>query len=174
MFSSTSAQKILNFFCQHPLESFFSAQVAVRLKLSKGGTSQILRQLVKEGLLRSERKGRMIFYRVDARSPVIKQFKVLQNVALTESIVQKIKSLSERIILFGSSARGEDTQDSDLDVCVVTREKTQVQRLIPQFKARRKIQAIVYTPQEYAGLDVKEPVFSQEIKKGIVLWQRDS
>ena len=115
----------------------------------------------------------MIFYRVDSKSPLIKQFKVFRNVTLAEELTRKIKTFSEKIILFGSCARGEDTPESDLDIFVVSREKDKVRGLIAPVKEKRKVQLVIKTPQEFIILDQKEPVFYEEIHRGIVLWEKE-
>lgn len=171
---STPAQKIWDFLCQNPQESFYSSQVAVRTGLSKGGTNQILRSLAKQGVVEVEKKGRMIFYRVDARSPFIRQFKILRNIALVDSLIKKIKPLAERIILFGSCATGDDTPASDIDLFVLSREEEKIQKLIPEVKDRRKIQLVIKSPQEFLALASKEPVFYGELQKGVVLWEKGS
>ena len=55
-FSQTTTQKILDFLCGNPYESFYSAQIASRTLLSKGGTNQALRKMAKEGLLTLSRQ----------------------------------------------------------------------------------------------------------------------
>lgn len=174
IFLSTAAQQVWDFLCRNSQETFYSAQVASRTGLSQGGTNQALREMARQGLVKVERKGRMLFYRVDARSPLIRQFKVLRNLALVEELIRKIKPLSERIVLFGSCARGEDTPDSDLDIFVVAGDKDQVRRLMKENKDRRKVQLLTKTPQEFIALETKDPVFYQEVQKGMVLWEKES
>lgn len=172
-FSSTTDQKILDFLCAHPFESFFGAEIALRTLLSKGGTNQALRQMAGEGLLKTEKKGRMIFYGVDPKSAIVKQYKVLKNVAFLEPAIEQLKSLSERIVLFGSCAKGEDTEESDIDLLVVSSYKEKARHLIlSQSRLKDKIQLIIKTPQEYIGFDKREPVLFEEIKKGIILWEK--
>jgi len=172
-FSTTVTQKIMDFLCRNPYESFYSAQIAAKTNLSKGGTNQALRKMAKEGLLKAQEKGRMIFYKVDAKSPVVKQFKVLKNVTSLAGLVDKIKPYVERIVLFGSCAQGEDAENSDVDIFVVSGENDKVRRLTLSFRIRRKIQLLVYAPQEYIQFDKKEPVLYEEVKNGIVLWEKE-
>lgn len=170
---STVAQQAWDFLCRNPQQAFYSAELASQTGLSKGGVNQILRVMARQGLLKTEKKGRMIFYRVDARSPLVKQFKVLRNVTLVEELTRKIRFFCEKIVLFGSCARGEDTPESDIDIFIVSREKEQVRVLVPQGENQRKIQLVIKTPQELIVLDKKEPVFYQEIQRGIVLWEKE-
>ena len=172
-FSTSTSQTILAYLCRHPQESFYSGEIAKETALSKGGTNQSLHELARQGVLKTEKKGRMIFYSVDIKSPLIRQYKVLQNIAPLEDVVKKLKPLAQRVVLFGSCAKGEDTQESDVDLLVVSRDKERVRALVPETKEKRKIQLLVKTPQEYISLEEKEPVFYQQIQQGIVLWQKE-
>mgnify|MGYP001578628529 CR=1 FL=1 len=173
-FSSTIEQKALDFLSRDPHSSFYAAEIASRLGLSKGGVNQSLRKMAEEGLLRTEHKGRMIFYSVDPGSALVKQFKILNNVAALQPLVGGIKDISQRAVLFGSCASGENTGESDIDLFVVTDNKEKVKKLVlSNGRSREKIQLILKTPQEYMGFEKKEPVFFDEIAKGVVLWQKD-
>ena len=173
---SKTTQKILEFLCGHPFESFYGVQVALETDLSKGGVNQALRALSKQGLIDAETKGRMTFYKVDLKSPLIKQFKVFHNVAWAQKFIKKITPLSERAVLFGSCASGENTAESDVDIVVIAREgeKAKIRLLLPESKDKRKIQVVVKTPQEFISLEEREPVFYQEIQRGITLWEKGS
>lgn len=173
-FSSTASQKILDFLSKNPRSSFYSAQIAMETRLSKGGTNQALHQMAKEGLLRAEKKGRMIFYNANPKSAIVKQYKILKNVSMLEPVIEKAKEFSERIVLFGSCAQGEDTEESDVDIFVVSGSEEKVRNLILwQSRLKRKIQIIIKSPQEYISFDKKEPVLYNEIKKGIILWKKE-
>ena len=170
--STSTSQIILTFLCQNPQQSFYSGELAEKTSLSKGGTNQSLRELAHQGILKTEKKGHMTFYSADLSSPSVRQFKILRNVATLESIVNKLRPFTDRVVLFGSCAKGEDTQESDVDLLVVSRDKDHIRSLIPETKAKRKIQLLLKTPQEYVQLENKEPVFFKEIQQGVVLWQK--
>ena len=172
-FSSTTTQKILDFLCENPYESFYSAQVALKTNLSRGGANQALRRMAKGDLVVTEKKGRMVFYRVDSKSPIVKQFKVLKNVTALAGLVEKIKPYAERIVLFGSCAQGEDTQKSDVDIFIVSGDKERVGRFILSLRSKREIQYIIKSPQEFIGFDKREPELYAEVKKGIILWEKE-
>lgn len=171
--SSTIAQKILDFLCQNLYDSFYAAQVASRLNISKGGTAQELHKMAGKGFLKTEKKGRMIFYRVDSKSALVKQFKILRNVARLQKIIKRIKPHCERIILFGSCAQGEDSEKSDIDIFVVSSDKEKIRRLVLETRIKREIQLIIKSPQEYISLDKKNAVFYEEVKRGIILWEME-
>jgi len=57
--------------------------------------------------------GRFQLYSVDQANPLVKQFKVLLNVAGLGPLLLRLQPLTTRIILFGSAGRGEDSFGSD-------------------------------------------------------------
>ena len=173
LFSTSSSQAIVSFLSRHPQQAFYSREIADKTHLSQGGTNQSLRELADHGLITTEKKGRMVFYSVDIKSPLIRQYKILRNITLLGDIVKKIKQFAERVVLFGSCARGEDTKESDIDLLVVSRDKERLRELVPQTKDKRVIQLLIKTPQEYVNLENKEPVFFKEVETGVVLWQRE-
>jgi uncharacterized protein len=75
----------------------------------------------------------------------------------------------EKIILFGSVARGEDGEDSDIDLLVISREKfetkNRVMRKVTDFMLKEEvyISVKVISPDEYALL--KNTHFISQIEK---------
>ena len=174
IFSKTE-HKILAFLCRYPFKSFYAAEIADKASLSKGGTNQVLHALAQKGLLETKTKGRMTFYQVDIKSPLIKQFKILHNIVWIQGLAKKITPYSERSVLFGSCAKGEDTAESDVDILIIAKEgeKSKIRSMLPEKKDNRTIQLVIKSPQEYVALENKEPVFYKELQEGIVLWQRE-
>ena len=84
--------------------------------------------------------------------------------------MNKLKEISEKIILFGSCADGEDTSESDIDLLVLTNEKEKVNKKILNTKFNRKIQAVVVNTSDLIKIKEKDKAFYQEINKGITLW----
>lgn len=171
-FSSKINQQILEFLCEHPNDSFYSSQIAQKTGLSIGGVNQTLRSLTKDSLLKAEKKGRMTFYQVDTSSPIIRQFKVFHTILLLNPLVEKLQSFADKAVLFGSCAEGINTEDSDIDLLVVSNQKDDINNVFTKFKSKQKIQLILKSPQEYVSLEKKEPVFFAEIEKGTPLWQK--
>lgn len=169
---SKNIQKVLAFLCDHSNESFYSNQIAEKVNLSKGGISQTLRLLANEHLLQSEKKGKMLFYQIEASSPIIRQFKVFRTIIQLDPFVKKIQLFANKIFLFGSCAEGTNIEDSDIDLLVMSRQKDSVSEVFNKFKSKQNIQLILKSPQEYVSLEKKEPLFFTEIEKGIPLWQK--
>ena len=73
--------------------------------------------------------------------------------------------------LIGSFARGEQTEDSDIDLFVLSNQPESAQRIIQKSSLSEKIQPVIKKQVEFIGLDKKKPLFYQEIEKGIILWE---
>lgn len=84
----------------------------------------------------------------------------------------------ERIILFGSYARGERDPWADLDVVVIQPTNLpfiqRTRRLLEDFDPRVAMDVLVYTPEEFAELSQSRDFFKEEIlAKGRVLYERE-
>lgn len=92
--------------------------------------------------------------------------------SITEQIVKKYKP--EKIILFGSAARGEFGEDSDLDFFVVKDDPQDLHdRIVTLYRLVEKdlpADFLVYTPQELEKrLALGDPFIHSIIKEGRVL-----
>lgn len=85
--------------------------IASELKLSKGLVSKYFNILVKQGILK--RLGTK-FSITD--SPLTKAVKILLNIRKFDTKIFKKYSFVESVGLYGSCARGENTEDSDTDI----------------------------------------------------------
>jgi len=120
----------------------------------------------------------MYFYSVDKTNPYLREFKILANLLLIEPLVEKLKGLSHKIILFGSWAEGSDNEDSDIDLFIVSSEKEKVLSVVNKFSysARlynRKVQSIINAPEDLLKKSKEEKVFHEQVEKGKVLWERE-
>lgn len=170
-FISTSHQHVLAFLASRPDARYYDAEITKATGLSAGAVNQALRDLAKDGYLIQETKGRMKFYSIDIDNPIIRQFKVLLNIVELNPLVEKLKEYSKRIVLFGSAAKGKNTEESDIDLFVMTNEPEEIRNIIFGDELAEKIQLVVKTPTEYASMSEKEPVFYERVMKGMVLWE---
>jgi len=171
IFMETINQKILGYLIQCPGEQFVANEIQEKVKVSKGGLNQSLRKLAKEGFVNREKKGKIYLYSLNHNNVIVKQFKILKNIELLFPLVGKLKKYAEKIILFGSSARGEDTFESDIDLFILTKIPIETDNMLKKCRYRRKLQAIIRTAVDYSNMEQKEPVFYEEIKRGITLWE---
>ena len=87
--------------------------IAVKLKVSKGLVSKYLDLLVKEGIAKRS-KGKYLI--VD--SAITKGTKILINISGIDISIFKKYEFVEAAGLYGSCAKGEDFEDSDIDIWI--------------------------------------------------------
>lgn len=157
------------------MEEFHERAVMRISKVSKGSANKILRQLARLDLLTREKRGRMVFYKLNMKNAVAKQFKILFNIWGLKELVDKIKQSSKKIILFGSCAEGIDVKESDIDLFIITEEKEFVKRSISDFnkKSKRKISPIIVDSTEFIKLRKEDKPLYEKIDRGIVLWEME-
>lgn len=169
---ATNRQKVLSFLLDHPDKVFYDREISRLSGVSRAGTNFALRDIYKEGLIKREKRGRMYFYSIDIANPLIKQLKITQNITRLSNLLEKLKPFSLKVILYGSAAKGTNTQESDLDLFILTREKNEIKKIIFESSLREKIQYVSQTPNEYARSKEENPVFHKEISEGIILWDQ--
>lgn len=103
---------------------------------------------------------------------------------ITEILNDIVKRLVEgyapqKVILFGSYARGEAEEDSDIDLLIIKdTEKPplerwqEVKRLLRDCSRRASVSPLVYTSEEIAHrLSVKDFFIEEVLEEGIVLYE---
>jgi len=95
-----------------------------------------------------------------------------------KNIVEKIveKKSVEKIILFGSYARGDETHDSDIDLCIITNNQEKV-KLTWHIReaifdvAQHSVDLVMYNQNEFTERAISDTTLeSQILKTGVVLY----
>jgi predicted nucleotidyltransferase len=76
------------------------------------------------------------------------------------------------VILFGSAGRGENDADSDIDLFVLAGDPAVAREVLRPFVPKYRLQTVVVTPTDESGLKEKDKVFYEEVRRGIVLWEK--
>jgi predicted nucleotidyltransferase len=158
-----------------PMGRYHGREVVRRTGVSAGGSNQMLRSFANLGLLLKEKQGRMLFYRANMNNAVVKQLKILFTLFQLDNLIKQTEQFSDRIILFGSSAEGTDVKDSDIDLLLLTYEKSQLTDVVHKFnaKSRRRIAPIILDPHGFSKLRREDTALFDRISRGIILWQKD-
>lgn len=174
-FITPTALKVLEFFFANPMEEFHEREVMRKSRISKGSANKMLRQLARLDFLIREKRGRMVFYKLNMRNVVVKQFKILYNTWKLKELVEEIKQTSKKIILFGSCAEGIDVKESDIDLLIIAEEKKFIKESISNFnkKNRKRISPITVDSNEFIKLKKEDKPLYEKIDRGIVLWETE-
>jgi predicted nucleotidyltransferase len=115
---------ILGWLLGHPDEEFFLRQLVRQTGLSPGSVQRELDTLVRAGLVVRKAQGRQVYFRADASSPVFSELRSLfvKTAGLADVLREALRPLAGRILIacvFGSAARHELRNDSDIDLLVI-------------------------------------------------------
>jgi predicted transcriptional regulator len=174
---STINQKVLSLLVKFSDQEFYEREVSRRLEISAGSANRALNKLYSDGAITRRRKGKMYFYSIDSSDAVLKEFKKMVNLMLVEPLVEKLKRISSRIVLYGSCAVGTDNSESDLDLFIVSNNKKRVSNVISTFNfpmgfENIHIQSVIRTPVELLRGGESARTFMEEVERGILLWER--
>lgn len=168
----TNYQKILEFFANHPSGEYVEKDIQAATAVSKAGVNIALRALSKDGLVDRKRKGRLSFYSVNLDNPLIRQIKVLANLIEINPLIHGLKDSSEKIVLFGSASTGVNIEESDIDLFILASQPNKILEIIGKSGLAEKVQAVIKKPIDYLVLKKKDPVFYDEVSRGVLIWEK--
>ena len=161
-------------FHEKPMQELHEREVVRRAGISKGSANTILRKLSEINVLERDKRGRMVFYSLSIENAVARQFKVLFNVYSLNELVNEIKQYCKKIILFGSCSEGTDTEESDVDLFILTNEKSKVNSKVTSYqKIGRRIAPVIVNSNEFVELRRKDKPLYDRILKGTSLWETE-
>lgn len=170
----TPPQKVLDFMVREPGKQFTAGEIQSGTKLSRAGTNAALRKLTAEKLILREKKALIYLYHIETiNRPLIKQLKIVQNLVLIAPLVDRLKTAAEKIILYGSCSRGENTVDSDIDLLILTHDKESAEAETGRARIGKKLQIIYRTPVDFTEMEKKDREYYEEVSRGLVLWEAE-
>lgn len=172
-FMTPTALKVLDHFFAHPMAEFHEREVIRATEISKGSANRILRKLAELAILGRSEKGRMVFYRLRASDPFVKQMKAAENVWALRPFVEGFKESARKIMMFGSCAEGTDVAESDIDILILTRDKNAAKNRVSAFNqsSKRRISPIILDMDEFSSMRKDDLPLYERIDRGIVLWE---
>jgi predicted nucleotidyltransferase len=127
MLEKNNKYKILKVFLFNPTESFRLRELSRITKISPLSVMNYLKELEKEGLIKSYIKRKIPFYTSDRDNENFREYKKiaiqyeLYKSNLIEYLWQKLSP--DAIILYGSYSKGESLEQSDIDLFIIGKEK---------------------------------------------------
>ncbi len=147
MLQKSSMQIVAEVFFRFPNEEHTLKEISNRTKIAHTSVKQNLHNLVKRGIIqqRIEKRGKRRFpvYKADKNKRLFIRDKKIYNLQLLmeSGVIQYIeeKLMPKCIVVFGSFQRGEDTEESDVDLFVESK-KEDIQLTQFEKKLGRKIE----------------------------------
>ena len=120
--------KFVEFFLINSYKEFYIRELAKKLKISPFATKKYADILVKEGLILDEKKANLRYLKANISSLFYKHLKISYSLRqlLKSGLIEFLKenlANTTSIVLFGSLAKAEDTDESDVDILVIGKQK---------------------------------------------------
>ena len=135
---------VLRFFLVHPAAEIHLRGLSRKLNISFPWVRKLVSVLVNRGLLISKKERGLVIVTANREDQMYQATKRSYNLlslhqcGLVNMLIDKY-SHPETIILFGSYAKGEDTEQSDIDIAVMTKRKVELNLYPFEKKLERKI-----------------------------------
>lgn len=117
-------QRLLGALFGRPDRSWYAAELAKRLGVMRSGVQRDLKAMTEAGLLKSHRKGHMVFFQANENAPVFPELHglIVKTVGLVDVLRETLAPLAKNItvaFVYGSVADFREQPDSDIDLMVV-------------------------------------------------------
>ncbi|MCX6768443.1 MAG: nucleotidyltransferase domain-containing protein [Candidatus Micrarchaeota archaeon] len=155
--------ELLKFFLEHPTQKFHAQQLVKSVNIYRNGILGGLHELTNAGILRSEEIGRVIQYSLIRENPIVKQLKILLALDKLMPALEKLKGSGVEAYLYGSCARGEDTEESDIDLLLIG--NLGRAEVLGKLGRIEKLKPIYFTFLEYSSLARKDKAFYERVEK---------
>ncbi|MBW2983424.1 nucleotidyltransferase domain-containing protein [Candidatus Woesearchaeota archaeon] len=162
-------RRIMEHFLQHPTAKLRVRQVERETGISLPSVIRHVKRLAQEGILKQQEIGGVTLYTADRANEAYKKEKRLHNLrAIHESgllrhLIDELDNPS--IILFGSYDKGDDTEDSDIDLYIQTPSKKKPRLDAYEKKLERSIQPHISKRLD----DIKNDELKDNIINGTIL-----
>lgn len=162
-------KKIKEHFLENPTEKLRVREIERKLDLSLPSVIRYCKELTKEGILRTEEIGSVVFYTADRTNSKYLLEKKLYNIRkfYKSGIIDYLKhELSNpAVVLFGSYAKGEDIEKSDIDLYIETPSKKELNLEDFENRLKRKIQVL----RSKSLKEIKNPHLANNIINSITV-----
>ena len=163
--------KVLEHFIKNPTQEFYAREIATAIKASPASVKNCCDLLAREGILKSRKRGRMIFYKLDNDIFLVKELKRAYHLLLLkEAGIEKICS-EGTIAIYGSISIGDVDERSDIDVLVIGYGENVDFNTIKKIENNlgRKIHLTIFTPIQWEALKKRGDPFVKNVLKNHIL-----
>jgi predicted nucleotidyltransferase len=170
---SQITKTLLNYFFINPASRVYVNELYRNLKIDKRNLVRKLKELEKEGILKSETSGNLKLYSVNRNYPLYREYRkiVLKTIGFEDKlkkILEKIEGVKEAYI-YGSYAKDKMAIHSDVDLLIVGNHNLvllqgELNRL--QKEIKREINVVNIDEREFKKrIKNKDPFISEILKE---------
>jgi len=173
---SSITQKLLSYFFLNKTKELYVNELARLLGIDPKNLDRKLKELEKEGLFKSEFKGKQKYYSINQSFPLLKEYEQIANKTIgleyqLKNTLKKIEGLEEAYI-FGSYARDKLNVLSDVDLLIIGSHKSldADKAILPLYGTLgREINTIDMTKKEFEGKKRKKnPLIKDIFSKPVI------
>jgi len=159
---------IKGYFFIHPTAKLRVREIERTLKLPLPSVIRYCKELEQENILSINKTGNVSFYTASRSEKYLLEKKLFNIQQIYESELinyLKIELSNPAIVLFGSYAKGEDTEESDIDLYIETSSKKKISLEKFEKLLKRKLQMFLHKNLK----EIKNPHLANNIINGITL-----
>jgi len=158
---SEITKKLLNYFFINPHEELYVNEISKKLYLDKRNLVKKIKELEKEGILKSRHRGNLKLYSINKDYPLYNEYRIIVAKTLgfeenIKRILMEVKGIKEAYI-YGSYAKNKMDVHSDIDLLVIGNHG-----IVPLQKRLNKIQKEINREINITNMDEQE--FKNRIK----------
>lgn len=176
LFTSKTRVSILEEFLLNPSTEYHIRELARIVEATPIYVQKELKNLESFGLLVSRRKGNMVLYKLQTKSPIVEDLKriFLKTESIGHAIAEDLDAKKIKFaLIFGSFAKGTETPTSDIDMLIIGNvNEDDILRSISKTERRigREINFILWTEKEFLQ-KVREniPLIKEILKTPIIM-----
>lgn len=159
---------------EQPRRKFLLREIARLAKVSTTAAKAAIGSLLEGEIVKKTKERNFFSYSADLDSEKFKAAKkfctidLLNISGLLDFIDEKLHR-PEVIILFGSASRGEDVEESDIDLFALAVEKKEIDLSRFEKALKRKISLMQMTKKEFEAAKKKSPELINNIANGTIM-----
>ena len=170
MLEKSNEWKLAQLFFRRPLYKYHFRELCRILNWSPSKLQNSIKTLISQNIIKKAIEKNLTLYFANTRDESYKKYKIIYNILKTMEIsdyLEKKIEYFDAIILFGSAVSGDDTEKSDIDICIVGTKEKEVNLREFEEDMERKISLIFI--KDIKILKSKNPELLNNLINGIVL-----